>query len=307
MADTGQESEGYRVGSQPERTSEEQDKQALLLKLAERTVLQAEALAQEITDRARKQSETEGAQIRDKYISDATEEARRIIEAAEQEGATIIQNASATANTERDEILGLAKTERQEIVGNTETEVQEIVGNAQTEGEDVLARANQLALAIISGSKARAESIESNARLRGEFIVKQMSQNVADGIRRAVIETANTMLPALEELGEQPLENLPKDNAEGLSTLERELLEKVTPKEDYGPDPDSAELTPGNGAQPPDKRKPRPSTGSPASSTEGSRRTARAPRLTSPVGYRYASRSSRAGRTPQVRWPETSG
>ena len=44
-------------GPQPERTSEEHDKQALLLKLAERTVLQAEALAQEITNRAREQSE----------------------------------------------------------------------------------------------------------------------------------------------------------------------------------------------------------------------------------------------------------
>ena len=141
------------------------------------------------------------------------------------------------------------------------------MGNAQTEGEDVLARANQLALAIINGSKARAESIESNARLRGEFIVKQMSQNVADGIRRAVIETANNMLPALEELGEQPLENIPKDNAAGLPTLERELLEKVTPKEDYGPGSDPADITPGNGAQPADKKKPRPSTGTPASSS----------------------------------------
>ena len=189
------------------------------------------------------------------------------MEAAEQEGATIIENASATARVERDRILGLAKTERQEIVGNTESEVQEIVGNAQTEGEDVLARANQLALAIISGSKARAESIESNARLRREFIFKKMSQNVADGIRRAVIETCNNMLPALEELGEQPLENIPKDNAPGLPTLERELLEKVTPKDDYGPGSNPADITPGNGAQPADKKKPRPSTGTPASSS----------------------------------------
>ena len=94
-----------------------------------------------------------------------------------------------------------------------------------------------------------------------------MSQNVADGIRRAVIDTCNNMLPGLEALGEQPLENLPKDNAEGLPTLERELLENITPKEDYGPAPDSAEITPGNGAQPADKRKPRRSTGTPASST----------------------------------------
>lgn len=267
MAENGQDVEGYRGGPQPERTSDEQDKQALLLKLAERTVLQAEALAQEITNRAREQSEAEGAAIREKYLAEATEEARNIVEAAEQERATIIENATATAQAERDQILGLAKTERQEIVGNTESEVQEIVGNAQSEGEDVLARANQLALAIISGSKARAESIESNARLRGEFIVKQMSQNVADGIRRAVIESCNNMLPALEELGEQPLENIPEDNAAGLSTLERELLEKVTPKEDYGPGSDSADITPGNGAQPADKRKPRPSTGTTASST----------------------------------------
>ena len=57
MAENGQDAEGYRGGPQPERTSEEHDKQALLLKLAERTVLQAEALAQEITNRAREQSE----------------------------------------------------------------------------------------------------------------------------------------------------------------------------------------------------------------------------------------------------------
>ena len=267
MAENGQDSEGYRGGSQPERTSEEQDKQALLLKLAERTVLQAEALAQEITHRAREQSEAEDATIRDNYLAETTEEARKIVEAAEQEGATIIENASTKARVERDQILGLAKTERQEIVGNTESEVQEIVGNAQTEGEDVLARANQLALAIINRAKARAESIESNARLRGEFIVKQMSQNGADGIRRAVIETANNMLPALEELGEQPLENIPRDNAAGVTTLERELLQKVTPKEDYGPGSDPADITPGNGAQPADKKKPRPSTGTPASSS----------------------------------------
>ena len=61
MAENGQDAEGYRCGPQPERTSEEQAKQALLLKLAERTVLQAEALAQEITNRAREQSEAEGA------------------------------------------------------------------------------------------------------------------------------------------------------------------------------------------------------------------------------------------------------
>ncbi len=165
MADNGQDSEGYRGSPQPERTSEEQDKKPLLLKLAERTVLQAEALAQEITNRAREQSEAEDATIRDNYLAETTEEARKIVEAAEQEGATIIENASTKARVERDQILGLAKTERQEIVGN-----------AQTEGEDVLARANQLALAIINGSKARAESIESNARLRGEFIVKQLNK-----------------------------------------------------------------------------------------------------------------------------------
>ena len=255
MAENGQESEGYRGGPQPERTSEEQDKQALLLKLAERTVLQAEALAQEITERAREQSEAAGAEVRDKYLTDA------------QEGTVIIQQASAKAQAERDEILGLAKTERQEIVGNTELEVQEIVGNAQTEGDVVLARANQLALAIISGSKARAESVESNARLRGEFIVKQMSQNVADGIRRAVLETCNSMLPALEELGEQPLENFPKDTDEGIPALERELLDKVTPKEDYGPNAEPGEITPGNGSQPADKRKPRSSPGTPATSS----------------------------------------
>ena len=72
------------------------------------------------------------------------------------------------------------------------------------------------------------------------------------------------MLPTLEELGEQPLENLPKNTDEGFPSLERELLDKVTPKEGYGPTTEPGEITPGNGAQPADKRRPRSSPGTPA-------------------------------------------
>ena len=69
MAENNQESQGLDASTQPDAP---EDKQSMLLKLAERTVIQAEALAQEITDHAKQESEAAGAKI----IAEATVKAK---------------------------------------------------------------------------------------------------------------------------------------------------------------------------------------------------------------------------------------
>ena len=72
MAENSQETQGPDAGTQQNTTSDSGDKQSMLLKLAERTVVQAEALAQEITENAKEESEAVGAKI----IAEATEKAK---------------------------------------------------------------------------------------------------------------------------------------------------------------------------------------------------------------------------------------
>ena len=69
MAENSQETQGLDSNTQQDIASDSGDKQSMLLKLAERTVVQAEALAQEITENAREESEAAGAKI----IAEATE------------------------------------------------------------------------------------------------------------------------------------------------------------------------------------------------------------------------------------------
>ena len=69
MAENSQETQGPDAGTQQNTTSDSGDKQSMLLKLAERTVVQAEALAQEITENAKQESEAAGAKI----IAEATD------------------------------------------------------------------------------------------------------------------------------------------------------------------------------------------------------------------------------------------
>ena len=67
------------AGSQEGRTAD------ALLRLSERTVIQAEELAKEITENARKKSEIDATELLEQIKSEAGEEARRITEAAEQQ------------------------------------------------------------------------------------------------------------------------------------------------------------------------------------------------------------------------------
>ena len=97
MAENSQESQGLEAGPQPEATPREGDRQSLLLQLAERTVLQAEALAKEITDHARQESEAEGAKILAQYTEQAKAEAQHAIELAQRRSETLINEATAQA------------------------------------------------------------------------------------------------------------------------------------------------------------------------------------------------------------------
>ena len=216
MAEIDNELNDPGVDSQDESSSAGQGKQTLLLKLAERTVLQAEALAQEITDRARKASEAEGVKLLERYTGEAQDEVRRILEEAKKRSTEIIAEATAQANDEKQSILRQAHKDEQEVSARARAEEHEIVSKAQYEAQT-----------LVSASKAGAESIESNATLRAEFIIWQMSQNAADEIRRAVLDICNNLLPELNAIGAQHLEKFAPGSEDQGGPIAAELLAKI--------------------------------------------------------------------------------
>ena len=150
-------------------------RQSLLVKLAERTVLQAEALAQEITDNARQESEAEGIKVLAEYTEQARAEAQQTVELAERRSETIINRAIAKAHSESEKILDKARSKSEKILGKARSKSDEILGKArskseegldkaQSEGHEILGRARQEGLAIINGSQAHANSTASDAR-----------------------------------------------------------------------------------------------------------------------------------------------
>ena len=216
MVKISQESLRPEVEPPPGGTSGEAGRQSLLEKLAERTVLQAEALAQEITDNARRESEAEGIKVLAEYSEQAKAEARQTIELAERRSETLINEAIAKAHAKSEEILGKAQSEGQQVLGK-----------AQSEGQEVLGKAHQEALAIINASQARANSTETNATLKAEFIIKQTTQSVADGIRSAVLEICNNLLPTLDELGKEVPEDAVADHVERAAVTETVMARDV--------------------------------------------------------------------------------
>ena len=213
MVKNSKESLGPGVELRPAETSGEAGRQSLLEKLAERTVLQAEALAQEITDNARLESEAEGIKVLAEYSQQAKAEAQQTIELAERRSETLRNAAIAKAHSKSEEILGKSQSEGQEILDK-----------AQFEGQEILDRARQEALAIINASQARANSTESNATLKAEFIIKQTTQSVADGIRSAVMEVCNNLLPTLDELRKEVPEDAVSDHVERAAVTGTEIL-----------------------------------------------------------------------------------
>ncbi len=160
---------------------EEHEKQASLLKLAEQTVVEADRLAETIKERARDESQAEAAMIRAGAETSAQEDARKIIEAAEQEAAA--QSSAAIAKAQGE---GL-----------------ELILNAQAEGRRIL-----------EDSRGRVASTEAEAKLEAEFIVRRMTQKVSEGIRQAVAETCNNLLPALDDTVKDPSDQRESGQAE---------------------------------------------------------------------------------------------
>ncbi len=241
MADNNQE----EASTQPEATG---DKQSMLLKLAERTVVQAEGLAQEITDHARQEAETAGARI----IADASEkakaEARQTIDSAKRRSETMTSEAAAEAQSESEKSLNSARSESEKMVRKAQTDSEKLiskakedsekllskaksdgdasVGSANSEVQEILAKARQEAQAIIKASQTRADSTESNARLQAEFFIRQTTQSVTDGIRASVMEICNNLLPTVEEFGKSPApEALKADEGDSPAATETPMLE----------------------------------------------------------------------------------
>lgn len=191
------------VDAQGHAASPNQDKQTHLLRLAERTVLQAEILAQEITERAKQESEALAA----KTIEETTARAREELRRAETQARELTERARRESEAEAARIRDESKTQAQEearrIIEGAEqqsaTMTSEARASAQWESQEILATAQQEAITLTIESKARAAAIESEARSKAEFIVR-MTQNVAEGIKRAIAETCGDSLEPSEGL-----------------------------------------------------------------------------------------------------------
>ena len=120
MAEDNQESQGPDGSTPPEASG---DKQTMLLKLAERTVVQAEGLAQEITDQARRESEAAGAKI----LADASEKAKA-------DAAQTIDNAKRRVETLTSEAAAEAVSESEKTLSSARSESEKMLRKAQSDG-----------------------------------------------------------------------------------------------------------------------------------------------------------------------------
>ena len=249
MANIDNELNDPGVDPQDESSSVDQGKQTLLLQLAERTVLQAEALAQEITDRAKRASESEGIKILERSNAEAKDEARQIIEEAKDESRRIINEAKKSradilsetkveaesdglkileqAQEKQKAILASANAEKQSILGQAHKDEQEISARARAGEQEIINKAQSEAQTLVDASKAGVESIESNATTRAEFMIWQMSQNAADEIKRAVLQICNNLLPELNAIGTQQLEKFAPDPKDRGVTVDADLLAQI--------------------------------------------------------------------------------
>ena len=222
MAENTQESQGTEAVPQPEATPRDADKQSMLLKLAERTVLQAEALAQEITDHARQESEALGVKLLAEYTERAQSEAQQTVEAAQRRSETLVNKATAKAQSESEKTLGEAQSDSEKMLSKAQSDSEKMLSKArsesesllskarsesetglakaQTESQEILERARQEAQALTNASQTRADTTATNARLKAEFVVRQATQNVAEGIRSAVLEICDNLLPSVSEI-----------------------------------------------------------------------------------------------------------
>lgn len=254
MAENNQESQGLDGNTQPEASG---DKQSMLLKLAERTVVQAEALAQEITDHARQESEAAGAMIIAEASEKAKAEAQQTIDSAKRHSETMASEAASEALAESEKTLGNARSESEKMLSRAQSDSEKLVNKAKEDSEklltnaksdseadlrsannqaqEILAKARQEAQSIISASQTRAASAESKARLQAEFIIRQTTQNVSEGIRASVLEICNNLLPTVEGMGTSAPAVLNADEADSAVATETPMLESADSDDEHSP------------------------------------------------------------------------
>ena len=228
----------------------------MLLKLAERTVVQAEALAQEITENARQESEATGAKIIAEASEKAKAEAQQTIDSAKSRADDMLAEASAEAQSESEKSLNNARSESEKLLAKAQADSEKIItrakeesekilsdarsasdaalGAAQTDVSEIVGMARQEAQSIINAAQTRAASTESNARLQAEFFIRQTTQSVADGIRASVLDICNNLLPTVaghqyseEEFGKNAVEALGNDESGSSGDDNTPMLEGV--------------------------------------------------------------------------------
>lgn len=145
----------------------DQGRQASLLKLAEQTVVEADRIAEDIKAKARQEAEEAGAKELTARRAEAEQEAERIVREAKSE----------------------ADRSLRDTIAEAEEQASEIVADARKEAQDITKAARDLV-----------PGIASEAKLEAEYIVRRFTVQFVERIRSVVTDTANEMLPSLDDL-----------------------------------------------------------------------------------------------------------
>ncbi len=200
----------------------ELDRQSALQKLAEQTVVEADRLAGNIREQARKDAEEEAARIRAAAEAEASritssaedeaagmrssaeEDAGKVKSSAEKEAATLRSSAQEEAAKIKSSAERQAAQRIKRLLTQAERKAEEeaasVVSKATQEAEEVVAEANRRAEETTESARASVPSIREQARLDAEYMVRKLSSQFVEEVRSVVTDRTTTMVSTLNQM-----------------------------------------------------------------------------------------------------------
>jgi len=185
-----------------------QEHLAALTKLAERTVTEAEKLADETKRDAANQAKAEAAKILTEAESRAKAEAARIMAEAETRAQQIVKDketqAIAAATKQAEAIKSgaerLADEVKREAEARARTEASRIIAEAQAQGQQIIRQKEAEALSLAT---EQAKAIRSKAEREAEQLLEREKEKIQPELNQLVRRLHGQLLTELENLKQQ--------------------------------------------------------------------------------------------------------
>ena len=175
-----------------------------LTKLAERTVSEADKLAQEMKDESEAQAKEEAQRILAEAEASATEASERTLSEAQVKADEIIRErvaeAMAAANEKADSIKAEAESLADEAMKEAENQAKRIVSDAETSGQHILEQKEAEAVAI---AREQSEAILAQARQEASTMLERERERIQPELTGFVRRLRGQLLSELEDLKHQ--------------------------------------------------------------------------------------------------------